>query len=93
MEPVVEILYFEGCPNHPGAAALVERIAAETGVAPAVRLVEVETVEEAKRLRFLGSPTIRVDGCDIEPGADERDMFVLACRVYTTDAGYAGQQG
>jgi len=91
MEPVVEILYFEGCPNHPGAAELVERIAAETGVAPAVRLVEVETVEEVKRLRFLGSPTIRVDGCDIEPGADERDTFVLACRVYKTDAGYAGQ--
>lgn len=44
----------------------------------------------AKRLRFLGSPTIRVDGRDIEPGADERIEYVLACRVYRTEHGAAG---
>jgi hypothetical protein len=43
------------------------------------------------RLRFLGSPTVRVDGRDVEPGADERDEFALACRVYRTQDGLRGQ--
>ena len=41
--------------------------------------------------RFLGSPTIRVNGRDIEPGADARSEFTLACRVYRTDSGFSGQ--
>jgi hypothetical protein len=90
-EPVVELLYFEGCPNHQGARELVERVAAEIGVTPDVRLVEVATREAAEQMRFLGSPTIRVNGRDVEPAADERDQFTLACRVYAIGNGYGGQ--
>ena len=89
--PIVELLYFEGCPNHHAARELVERIATEEGVVPDVRLVEVSSPEEAEALRFLGSPTIRVNGRDVEPGADGRDAFMLACRVYRTEAGLGGQ--
>ena len=89
--PIVELLYFEGCPNHHAARELVERIATEEGVVPDVRLVEVSSPEEAEALRFLGSPTIRVNGGDVEPGADERDAFMLACRVYRTEARLGGQ--
>jgi len=42
----------------------------------------VETVEDAERERFLGSPTVRIDGSDVEPGAGERDDFGLKCRLY-----------
>lgn len=49
---------------------------------PEIRVVEVEDVETAERLRFLGSPTIRVDGRDIEPGAGERTDYTLSCRIY-----------
>jgi hypothetical protein len=92
VEPVVELLYFEGCPNHHGARELVERVAAEVGVTPDVRLVEVPTPEAAEQMRFLGSPTIRVNGRDVEPAADERDQFRLACRVYgADDGGFSGQ--
>jgi len=41
-------------------------------------------------LGFLGSPKIRVDGKDVEPGADKRGDFALACRVHRTSAGTAG---
>jgi hypothetical protein len=91
VEPIVELLYFEDCPNHQGARELVERVAAEIGVAPDVRLVEVSTPEAAKQMRFLGSPTIRVNGRDVDPAADTRDEFMLACRVYASDTGYSGQ--
>jgi len=89
--PRVEILYFEGCPNHEPARALVERVAAELRVEPAIELVEVVDPDAAADMRFLGSPTIRVDGRDVEPGADERHEFVLSCRVYRTERGLAGQ--
>jgi hypothetical protein len=89
--PTVELLYFEGCPNYGVARASIERIAAEEDVAIDLRLVEVSSPEEAEATRFLGSPSIRVDGRDVEPGADDRDAFVLACRVYRTEAGVDGQ--
>lgn len=69
---------------------LVERVAAGVRPKPTVDLVEVADLEAAARLRFLGSPTIRVDGRDVEPGADERREFVLSCRVYRSEGGAAG---
>ena len=90
-QPLVEILYFDGCPNVDGAREVVARVAAEVGAAAQVRLVKITDADAAVRRRFLGSPTIRVDGRDIEPGADARDEYVLACRVYRTEDGYVGQ--
>ncbi len=88
--PPVEILYFDGCPNHEGALALVEQVATELGIDPDVRLVEVPDAEAAKRLRFLGSPTIRVDGRDVEPGSEARTDYAMSCRVYRSSDGMAG---
>jgi len=91
MRPRVEILYFDGCPNHEPARALVERVAAELQLEPTIDLVAVADAESAAELRFLGSPTVRVDGRDVEPGASERQEFVLSCRVYRTERGLGGQ--
>ncbi len=88
--PLVEILSFDGCPNHQGALALVEQVATELGIDPDVRLVDVPHPEAAERLRFLGSPTIRVDGRDVEPGSEARTDYGLSCRVYRTSDGMAG---
>lgn len=88
--PIVEILFFAGCPNTERARALVERVAAGAGVEMQMRLTEVQSQAEAERLRFLGSPTVRVNGRDTEPGADERDAFVFSCRVYRTPEGLSG---
>lgn len=89
--PVVEILFFDSCPNHEAARAMVERVSGELGLEPELRLVNVPDEGEAQRLRFLGSPTIRVGGRDIDPKADERDDYALSCRVYRTESGFAGQ--
>jgi hypothetical protein len=89
--PRVELLYFEGCPNHGGARALVERIVRQLQVQAEIRLIEVPSADAAAQLRFLGSPTVRVNGRDVEPGADERGDFRLACRVYRSAGGFSGQ--
>ena len=86
----VELLYFEGCPNHELARELVERVAAQAGAELNLRLVEVTSADDAERLRFLGSPSVRVNGHDVEPGADDLDTFVFACRVYQTARGLRG---
>ena len=86
----IELLTFEGCPNAQSARELVERVVAESRAAADIAYVNVPDPEEAERLRFLGSPTIRVDGRDIEPGADARTEHVLACRIYRTEQGSAG---
>ena len=88
--PRVELLYFDGCPNWIAARELVETLAAGMNVSPDLRLVEVESPEAAEKLRFLGSPTIRVEGLDVEPGADDRTQFHYACRVYRTPSGLSG---
>ncbi len=90
-EPHVEILYFDGCPNHDDARALIERIAAELQLVPRIDLVKVPDAEAAIALRFLGSPTVRVDGRDVEPGADERAEVAFSCRVYRSENGFSGQ--
>jgi hypothetical protein len=89
--PRVEILYFEGCPNHEPARMLVERLARQLRIEPEIRLVKVADPDAAVELRFLGSPTVRVDGVDVEPGAEERRDFALACRIYRSEGGIAEQ--
>jgi hypothetical protein len=48
----------------------------------------VATPEDAERLRFVGSPTVLVDGHD--PFAGGETTFGLSCRVYQTPEGLAG---
>lgn len=89
--PRVEILYFDGCPNHEATRELVERVAGELKLDAQPELVEVPDAEAARTMRFLGSPTVRVDGRDVEPGAENRTEYVLACRVYQAEHGFTGQ--
>ena len=78
-QPRVEILYFDGCPNHEATRELVERVAAELELGAKPVLVEVPDPDAARAMRFLGSPTVRVDGRDVEPGASDRTDYVFAC--------------
>jgi hypothetical protein len=78
----IELLYFDECPNYATLRLRVEQLLADLGHPEQVELVRVASLEEAVTNRFLGSPTLRVDGRDIEAGADERTDFGLNCRIY-----------
>lgn len=86
----VEILYFDGCPNHEALLPHLRELLESDGAAAAIELVRVQDAEAAERERFLGSPTVRIDGQDVEPGADERTDFGLKCRLFATPAGMRG---
>ncbi len=87
----VELLYFDGCPTYLEAERALREVLAEEGMAADVSLVAVNTDEEARRLRFPGSPTIRVEGRDLFPGgAPDRSVWALGCRMYPTPRGPKG---
>lgn len=65
----VEVLYFDGCPNAEALVPHLRELLASCGIAANVELVEIEDLAAAERGRFLGSPTVRIDGKDVEPGA------------------------
>ena len=79
---MIEILYFDGCPNLEPTLELAREVVAELGLEADIRQVRVETPEEARESRFLGSPSVRVNGKDIEPEARGSEDFGLGCRVY-----------
>lgn len=89
--PLIELLYFDGCPNYEAFLPQLRQLLADHAIAAPIILVHVETDHDAQRRRFLGSPTVRVNGHDVEPGADERDTYGLQCRVYSTPDGQTGQ--
>ena len=86
----VELLYFDGCPNHESLLRGLASMLEQNGVEAEVELRRVDSVEQAERERFLGSPSVRVDGHDVEPRAEDRDDFGLKCRLYPTDDGLRG---
>src|SRR4051794_33044022 len=85
----VELLYFEGCPHsEPLQARLCELLGSRSDAE--LRLRFVESDDDAQRVRFLGSPSVRVDGRDVEPGADARTDYGLKCRLYRAEDALLG---
>ena len=78
----IEVFYFEGCPSFPKAMDQVKSVLREEGLDVAIEPVAVETHEDALTHRFLGSPSIRVNGLDVEVQSREREDFGLKCRLY-----------
>ena len=86
----VEILYFSGCPNHAPAVDCVRAVLAQEDTQAEMVEVEVRDVATAQRIGFLGSPTIRVDGQDVELAARAERAFGLSCRTYIDGGRRAG---
>jgi hypothetical protein len=87
----IEVLYFDGCPNHEALLPRLREILARTGVSAEIDLRRIASDEAAQRERFLGSPTVRVNGHDVEPDAERRTDFGLKCRLYATPTALSGQ--
>lgn len=78
----IELLYDPDCSSPETALARVRRVLETEGVAFEITVTAVTSQEQAVANRFLGSPTIRIGGADIEPGSEGRDDYALTCRAY-----------
>ena len=86
----IEVLYFDGCPSHDAVMVRLRGLLDVFRIDQPVELVKVASPEAAEQQRFLGSPTLRIDGVDVDPGAADRTDFGLKCRLYRHPDG--GQQ-
>ena len=86
----IEILTFEGCPHSEATSEVVRQALWLEHADAAVEVIDVSSQEAAHALRFLGSPSVRVNGEDAEPGARYHTDYGLMCRMYHADVGLAG---
>ncbi len=86
----IEFLWFDDCPNHESARALLDAVLADRGIAAGVKAVNVPDLAIGERVKFPGSPTIRINGADIEPGYRDSGDYTPRCRIYATTDGLRG---
>jgi hypothetical protein len=88
----IEVLYVPNCPNHAVALERLHKVLSTEGFQKHVSEVLVRDAEMAQSLRFPGSPTIRVNGHDVEPQSESTAAFGLMCRLYSDGSGAPSQQ-
>lgn len=91
MAPIdIELLWFEGCPNHVAARDLLQKLIAALAPGSVIRDTDASDPAVAERLRFPGSPTIRVNGVDVDPSFVDPGDYTPRCRVFHTPQGLRG---
>ena len=86
---IIRLLSFPECPNARPALQLVEEVVSTLGIQAKIKSLNIGSVEEAETYRFLGSPTIQVDGTDIERSR-RSDQPNYGCRIYQIDGRQSG---
>ncbi len=83
----IDFLFWEDCPSHPQALERLREVMADEGIEAPIEMIDVLTDEQARELKFPGSPTIRVDGADVDPAGAAQMDFALTCRIYHLEDG------
>ena len=81
----IEFLYWKECQSHDEALSRLRKVLTEDRIDAEIQIICVQSEEEARRLRFTGSPTILVDGKDIQPPTTTH--YAMACRAYQLEDG------
>ena len=83
----VEFLWFQGCPNHEAARAILDEVIDDVAPGTTVRDIDATDPGVATSHRFPGSPTIRVDGKDVDPALIDPGDYTPRCRLFRSDSG------
>lgn len=81
----IELLYFDTCPSYKIVLKSLEEIITEKKLDAGVEMIKIESDEDALKNRFLGSPSVKLNGRDIEPGTEKIKDFSMRCRLYLED--------
>jgi hypothetical protein len=84
----VKLFYIDDCPSWQDGLKNLEIAVKEEDLAASIATVKVTDDGEAVRLKFLGSPSFRIDGNELWP--EERESYSLSCRLYSTPEGLIG---
>ena len=98
--PTIEVLYFDGCPHHEAFLPHLHDLLHTHGITAEVTLIRIDNDDDAQTHHFLGSPTVRIDGHDIDPDAADHhhteaqdpstSAYGMQCRLYRTPTGTTG---
>ena len=86
----IEVLYVPGCPNYEPAVERMKKVLAAESLQVDVEGIPVNTDAEVRALLFPGSPTIRINGDDVEP--DQMNELGLTCRLYANRTGVPSEE-
>ena len=78
----VEVFYSKDCPYHQPTVVRAREVIADLGLNADIEEIEVTNQSDAEQVHFLGSPTVKVDGVDIDPNALGKKGYFLSCRLY-----------
>ncbi len=85
----IRFLYLKGCPNKEPALNLLRQVLQEKKLSAKIEFIRIKSEKDAKKYKFLGSPSIQINGLDIDKDRrNEPPSF--GCRVYKTKEGYSG---
>jgi len=87
---VIEVFYVPGCPNHQRAIDSLKDVLRSATIDAPIQEIAVMDEAMASRLKFPGSPTIRIDGSDVE--SNHRESYGLACRLYSNGTGVPSRE-
>lgn len=91
MTPRIEFLWFEDCPNQAATRELLADVVRELAPGTAIEDIDATDPGVAARIRFPGSPTIRIDGRDVDPAFEDPGDYTPRCRLYWTADGLKGK--
>ena len=86
----IEVLYVPGCPNYRPAVERIQKVLMSESLRADIERVPVNSDAEATALQFPGSPTVRVNGADVEPA--QTNTTGLACRLYANSGGVPSEE-
>jgi len=81
----VELLYYPECPSHERALELLQEALRAEGVDAPVEMIRIDTQAQAEMHRFIGSPTIRINGIELDPHPEL--PYRLTCRTFIHEDG------
>src|SRR5215469_7008348 len=87
---VIEVFYVPGCPNYQPAIDSLKDVLRSATIDAAIQEIAVMDDAMASRLKFPGSPTIRIDGSDVE--SNHGESYRLACRLYSNGTGVPSRE-
>lgn len=78
----IEFLYFDGCPNHERALTNLKEVLSDAGIKDDIQIINIQQPEDVTNQHFLGSPSIRINGKDLEITENESTEYSMRCRRY-----------
>ena len=87
---LIEFLYIAGCCNHPPALERVRQALRSADTDQPVTEISVSDEETARALQFPGSPTVRINGVDVESGTGA--FIGIGCRLYADGSGLPSER-